>query len=47
MWTYSAINFAVTLAILLAGLAGFAGGWLAHRAAVRERRGPEEMDEPV
>ncbi|MEO1330640.1 MAG: hypothetical protein AAFW46_13340 [Pseudomonadota bacterium] len=37
MWTYSTINLVVTLGVFGAGLVGFAAGWLAHRAAVKER----------
>ena len=38
MFTYSAINLAVTFGVLGAGFVGFLGGWLAHRALTRERR---------
>lgn len=41
MWTYSTINLVVTLGVFGAGVFGFAAGWLAHRAAVRERREAE------
>lgn len=37
MWSYGALNLVVTFAIFGAGLLGFIGGWLAHRAAVKER----------
>lgn len=37
MWTFSTINIVVTASIMAAGLIGFAAGWMAHRAAVRER----------
>ena len=37
MFTYSFINLVVTLVVVAAGLGGFAAGWMAHRAAVRER----------
>ncbi|MCI4663131.1 MAG: hypothetical protein MRY74_00270 [Neomegalonema sp.] len=46
MFTYSFINLIVTLAVLGAGLVGFAGGWMAHRAAVRERAEADGAHDP-
>lgn len=46
MWTFSAINIAVTMTVMAAGLLGFAAGWFAHRAAVREKAEAEGAHDP-
>lgn len=45
MWTFSAINIAVTITVMASGLLGFAAGWFAHRAAVREKAEAKGGDE--
>ena len=46
MFTYSFINLLVTLAVVGAGVVGFGAGWLAHRAAVRERAEADGSHDP-
>ena len=46
MWTFSTINIVVTSAVMLAGLAGFAAGWMAHRASVQERAEKQNEYDP-